>query len=263
MILAATYILCGSNLAAQTQAGASPTLVWLHGFLGEGSEWRDFAAQLPEFSHLLVDLPGHGRSAQLSVDGFAAVDAALQATLAHYDISSYALIGYSLGGRVAMYHAAQYPKGLKALLIEGGNPGLKTQAERVARIENDARWAERFRQQPMPEVLQAWYRQPVFAELSDPERHRLVTLRAAQNGEPLATMLESTSLGKQPLLTEQLKTLAIPFVYLCGERDAKFQQLAAESDLPVRTIAGAGHNAHRANPDEFVAQVRDFFTPLL
>lgn len=254
MILAAHF------LPAKTETTEHPTIVWLHGFLGSGEEWLELAAQLPNFAHLLIDLPGHGGSAERAVADFAAVDAALRDTLKRYAIFSYALIGYSLGGRVAMYHAVQGAEGLKALLVEGGNPGLKTQGERTARIEHDARWAERFRSQSLREVLSDWYRQPVFAELNEAERKRLVELRSAQVGEPLAAMLEATSLGKQPLLTPSLKTLAIPFVYLCGERDAKFQQLAVESDLPARIIADAGHNAHRANPNEFVTQVRDFLT---
>ncbi|WP_423731404.1 2-succinyl-6-hydroxy-2,4-cyclohexadiene-1-carboxylate synthase [Hafnia paralvei] len=254
MILAAHF------LPAKTETTEHPTIVWLHGFLGCGEEWLELAAQLPNFAHLLIDLPGHGGSAERAVADFAAVDAALRGTLKRYAIFSYSLIGYSLGGRVAMYHAVQGAEGLKALLVEGGNPGLKTQGERTARIEHDARWAERFRSQSLREVLSDWYRQPVFAELNEAERKRLVELRSAQVGEPLAAMLEATSLGKQPLLTPSLKTLAIPFVYLCGERDAKFQQLAVESDLPARIIADAGHNAHRANPNEFVTQVRDFLT---
>lgn len=254
MILAAHY------LPVKIETAEHPTVVWLHGFLGSAEEWLELAVQLPNFAHLLVDLPGHGGSAELSVADFAVVDASLRDTLKHYAISSYALIGYSLGGRVAMYHAVQDPAGLRALLVEGGNPGLKTQDERTARIEHDTRWAERFRSQPLREVLSDWYRQPVFAELNEAERECLVELRSSQMGEPLAAMLEATSLGKQPLITPSLKTLAIPFVYLCGERDAKFQQLAVESDLPARIIADAGHNAHRANPNEFVTQVRDFLT---
>jgi pimeloyl-ACP methyl ester carboxylesterase len=74
---------------------------------------------------LYLDLPGHGGSAHLSVSGFEAVNALLESTLISYNILNYWLVGYSLGGRIAMFHAAQQPPGLCGLIVEGGHRGCK------------------------------------------------------------------------------------------------------------------------------------------
>ncbi|ACY85192.1 2-succinyl-6-hydroxy-2,4-cyclohexadiene-1-carboxylate synthase [Edwardsiella piscicida] len=249
-------ILAYRRLAAASPA--APTLVWLHGFLGSHREWLALAQALPQYAHVLIDLPGHGESAALTVDDFAQCDAALRDTLRAAGVTSYGLIGYSLGGRLAMYHGCQGAPGLWALAVEGGNPGLETAAERQARRAHDGRWAERLRREPLAQVLDDWYRQPVFADLNAASRAALVALRAGQSGATLAQMLQATSLGAQPPLGAALAALTSPLCYLCGERDAKFRALAERWRLAVRLIDGAGHNAHRANPRAFLDALGTF-----
>lgn len=236
----------------------APWLVWLHGFLGSGEEWRPFARAFPGWSQLWVDLPGHGGSADIVVDDFNEVCARLAATLAYHGIERYWLVGYSLGGRVAMYYACRtQPHGLQGLVVEGGNPGLESDQQRRERAENDARWATRLRSEPLEPVLDDWYRQPVFAHLNVPQRAALVALRRSNDPRALAAMLEATSLSRQPYLAPELSALEIPFYYLCGERDAKFRALAAGHALALRTIPDAGHNAHRENPQAFSAALTE------
>jgi 2-succinyl-6-hydroxy-2,4-cyclohexadiene-1-carboxylate synthase len=59
------------------------------------------------------------------VTGFDEMSALLDPTLISYNILNYWLVGYSLGGRIAMFHACQQPKGLCGLIVEGGHPGLQ------------------------------------------------------------------------------------------------------------------------------------------
>ncbi|ALB64792.1 2-succinyl-6-hydroxy-2,4-cyclohexadiene-1-carboxylate synthase [Cronobacter condimenti 1330] len=239
-------------LAAQFQTAMSASrgvIVWLHGFLGDSREWHTVAADVAQYDHLFIDLPGHGGSAGNEAVSFAHVNQLLAATLDSYNILNYWLVGYSLGGRMAMFHATQgTTRGLQGLIVEGGHPGLHDAQTRATRLAADSRWAQRFRCEPLRQVLDDWYRQPVFATLSDAQREALITLRADNQPAALAAMLESTSLGRQPPLWDALSRLRIPFHYLCGERDAKFRALAATLDAPLHLITGAGHNAHRENP---------------
>ncbi|AJJ10957.1 2-succinyl-6-hydroxy-2,4-cyclohexadiene-1-carboxylate synthase [Yersinia rohdei] len=240
---------------------AGPWLVWLHGLLGSGEDWLPVAQLCGDYPSLLIDLPGHGKSVALTTRGLADISQQLTATLQANGIREYWLAGYSLGGRIAMYHAGySNPHGLQGLLVEGGNLGLENDALRHARLQHDRRWAQRFRQEPLPQVLIDWYQQDVFADLNAQQRHQLVTLRAENCGPAVAEMLEATSLGHQPWLLPALQQLRVPFTYLCGERDQKFQQVAREYQLPLRTLARAGHNAHRANPGAFAAQVLSFLS---
>lgn len=236
-------------------------VVWLHGFLGSSEEWQPLAPEFSNFSQLWIDLPGHGASGHVAVRDFADVSACLQETLKRHNVTQYWLVGYSLGGRVAMYHACKTPApGLLGLIVEGGNPGLTGEPLRVSRAQSDGTWALRFRTEPLEQVLDDWYRQPVFSHLTDEQRAALVQLRAYNDAQCLAAMLEATSLARQPDLLPALRALSVPFYYVCGERDAKFRALAEVWALPLRIIPAAGHNAHRENPTAFRNALREILT---
>lgn len=237
-------------LAGKTRAGKPgfPWLVFLHGFSGDSREWQNVGAQLPNYPQLHLDLPGHGDSANIAVTGFGEVSELLAKTLVSYNILKFWLVGYSLGGRIAMYHACQQPAGLMGLIVEGGHPGLLDEPTRKARAESDAQWAERLRREPLDKVFRDWYLQPVFASLNDAERHALVTLRSQNNGSALGAMLQATSLAHQPDLRAALHARNYSFHYVYGERDDKFGAIASELNAQRHVIPNAGHNAHRENP---------------
>ncbi len=244
----------------QPQPG-QPWLVMLHGLLGSGEDWQPVLPYLADWPLLLVDLPGHGASRSLPTADFADVSRQLTALLAQQAVTDYWLLGYSLGGRIAMYHACQGDAaGLRGLLVEGGHPGLASAAEREARQRHDADWARRFRYEPLDSVLPDWYQQPVFARLSSAQRDRLIALRRGNHGPAVADMLEATSLSRQPCLVDVLQRLRVPFGYLCGSQDTKFQALAAQHRLPLLSVDHAGHNAHQANPSAYVERIRQFIS---
>ena len=94
-------------LHAQAKEGQTgfPWLVFLHGFSGDCREWQMVGEAFQDYSRLYIDLPGHGGSADISVSGFDDVNVLLRNTLFNYNILNYWLVGYSLGGRVAMMAA--------------------------------------------------------------------------------------------------------------------------------------------------------------
>ncbi|WP_019209349.1 2-succinyl-6-hydroxy-2,4-cyclohexadiene-1-carboxylate synthase [Yersinia massiliensis] len=238
-----------------------PWLVWLHGLLGSGQDWLPVAELCGDYPSLLIDLPGHGQSSMLKTRDFADISEQLTQTLQANGIRKYWLAGYSLGGRIAMYHACYgQHQGLLGLLVEGGNLGLENDELRQQRLHNDHQWAQRFRLEPLSQVLTDWYQQDVFADLDAQQREQFISLRVNNDGPAVADMLEVTSLGHQPWFLPALQQLRVPYTYLCGDRDTKFQQLAAQYQLPLRTLARAGHNAHRANPGAFAAQVLSFLS---
>ena len=109
-------------LHAQAKHGKPglPWLVFLHGFSGDCHEWQEVGEAFADYSRLYVDLPGHGGSAAISVDGFDDVTDLLRKTLVSYNILDFWLVGYSLGGRVAMMAACQGLAGLCGVIVEGG-----------------------------------------------------------------------------------------------------------------------------------------------
>ncbi|MEC6831901.1 2-succinyl-6-hydroxy-2,4-cyclohexadiene-1-carboxylate synthase [Photobacterium toruni] len=253
-----------------------PTLVFLHGLLGSGHDWRYVISQLAATQQCItIDLPGHGLSAFVDTEmttvaregGFDAIHHALIATLAHRGVNDYVLIGYSMGARLAMYHAcalaanpvsSHLPRLVKVLL-EGGHFGLPA-VEREPRYQHDQHWAARFAQQPLIGVLQDWYQQPVFASLTSAQRQALVAKRSDNLGSGIAKMMLATSLAKQPQLLPQLQQLSVPIHYLCGGRDTKFHHLASACGLAVTVIDDAGHNIHIEQPVAFTTALLTFIS---
>lgn len=231
-----------------------PWLVFLHGFSGDAREWQSAGSRLNDYPRLYLDLPGHGQSADVEVSDFAGIRQLLRDTLNSYNILSYWLIGYSMGGRIAMNWACEEAgPGLCGIIIEGGHPGLADETARETRWLSDNRWATRFCQQPLVQVFDDWYRQPVFASMMPGGRRELVSLRQENNGPQLAKMLLATSLAVQPDYRQALGVLRVPFHYLCGEHDVKFLAIAVELSASHHIIHAVGHNAHRENPEQVAA----------
>ncbi len=151
-------------LHAQAKHGKPglPWLVFCTVFSGDCHEWQEVGEAFADYSRLYVDLPGHGGSATISVDGFDDVTGLLCKILVSYNILNFWLVGYSLGGRVAMMAACQELAGLCGVVVEGGHPGLQNAEQRAERQRSDRQWAQRFRTEPLTAVFADWYQQPVL-----------------------------------------------------------------------------------------------------
>lgn len=237
----------------------APTLVMLHGLLGDRDDWAEVRAGLVDVDCIALDLPGHGENHQVQVSSFDAFHHWLSEALVTRGILRYCLLGYSLGGRLALYHASRQPLGLEGLWLESAHPGLPA-SERPARVAHDEGWALRFEQEPLEDVLADWYQQPVFADLTEAQRSRQILRRlAANHGLAVARMLRATSLGHQPSLWQWLESASLPVGYFSGRQDAKFHNLASylaslAPHLRHITLEG-GHNLHSEQPEAFSQQL--------
>jgi len=239
-------------------AAGHPTVVMLHGFLGTGGDWAGVARFLqPRFRCLLPDLPGHdGRPLDPVVgeDPFAAYSEFLWRKLEPLLPPRFALVGYSLGGRLALDLACRHPHRISALMLEAAHPGLPLAGERAERAVVDADWARRFETEPWPRVLDDWYRQPVFASLSDEQRRAFIARRSAQLPGILSEVLRSTSLARQPNRWDDLPRLTMPIGFLVGRLDEKFcavgdRMAGLVPHFTLVKLDGLGHNCHALAPE--------------
>ncbi|MFC5077063.1 2-succinyl-6-hydroxy-2, 4-cyclohexadiene-1-carboxylate synthase [Vibrio thalassae] len=258
--------------AQKGKAGGKPLVVFLHGFLGAGDDWKAVKDYLTGYDKLFIDLPGHGESHSIQSTSFDAVCGLIHSsvlkcieTQKQSATRPICLVGYSLGARLAMYFVTEYfkiqshltPVLVAGLVIEGGNFGLDSQAARHARLANDLAWSERFKNDDIAEVLSDWYQQPVFSSLNHEQRQHLIAKRSVNLGDKLSQMLMSTSLAHQPDLLPQIRQLQFSNgsrpLYITGERDKKFTALAKHSHLDCQIIMGAGHNVHKEQPEVFAS----------
>ncbi|PID51172.1 MAG: 2-succinyl-6-hydroxy-2,4-cyclohexadiene-1-carboxylate synthase, partial [Pasteurellales bacterium] len=198
-----------------------------------------------------IDLPFHGQSETICCDDFNEVCQQLHNTLQAQIDRPFYLVGYSLGGRIALhYHLFQHNPLLLGTIVEGANIGLETENQRQARWQNDVTWADRFEKEDIKEVLKDWYQQAVFSDLDFAKKQQLIQKRKSNNGKKIAQMLKSTSLAKQPFLLEKIKNQNNLY-FMIGERDQKFQAQAKQYQLNYQLIENAGHNCHWENHINF------------
>ena len=255
------YLTCGDH--------SNPPIIFLHGFMGAGSDWSDIAAQLEHrFFCLLPDLPGHGKTTvpdEWNHMTFQRVAQELLQFIRHLTLDKPVLAGYSMGGRIALYSVLQYPGEFSALVLEGGNPGISDAGKRSDRALSDHRLAEQLREDGIQQFVKAWYDQPLFQSLRtrSTSHAQLLKKRSVNDPKQLAGILSSLSQGRQPDMWNRLPSISIPVLLLSGSDDRRYSEIhmrmAATLQISsVEQITGAGHNAHLEQPDTFALHLMSF-----
>jgi len=244
-------------------------LVCLHGFLGNTGDWLDVFDELSERYHChAVDLPGHGRTRTDDPAAFRMPEcaAAFLEWMDSLGIRMAHLLGYSMGGRLALYLALKHPERFRRLVLESASPGLENEPERAARREHDQTLARRLENGPLEAFLDDWYRQPLFKTLhADPARlAELQSRRNRQDSHGLARSLREMGTGAQPALWAELPGLQTPTLAIVGELDTRFRviadRMATKSvQISVKAVANAGHNVHLEQTGAFVREIVSFF----
>ena len=155
------------------------------------------------------------------------------------------LLGYSLGGRLALHALLEPSHPWQAAVIISANPGLDAEEERAARRAQDAAWAARALTGNWQEFFQAWAAQPIL-NTSAP-RDPQAAARLAMRRREIARSFVDWSLGAQAPLWSRLQEIQIPVLWVVGENDAKFRALAerALGLLARATLGIAPGSGHR------------------
>lgn len=105
------------RLHYQVQGDGSPLLV-LHGFLGSLDNWRALSKRLAQHHQVYsIDLRNHGASPHAAVMNYRVMAEDLREFFADHDLSSAHLLGHSMGGKVAMQFAVNFPTQAGKLVI--------------------------------------------------------------------------------------------------------------------------------------------------
>lgn len=271
MRLAVRLAVNGVYLNVEVAGSQPPPFVLLHGFTGSQENWRALrAAWSRRFQVIAVDLLGHGRSDAPADPARYAMDrcvADLAAALDQLGAAAVNVLGYSLGGRVALHFAAAHPERVRALVLESASPGLATPEERAARIAADETLAGRLEREGLEAFVDYWERLPLFASqarLPAEARAALRAQRLQNNPLGLANSLRGLGTGAQPSLWERLPALRAPTLLIAGALDEKFTAIARAmaARLPaarLEIVPDAGHTVHLEQPDLFQHLIAGFF----
>ncbi len=255
-------------------AGEGVPLVLLHGFTGSAATWQPFAAAWPGFRTIAVDLIGHGASdapADESRYTMARCVADVTALLDALGAGRTAVLGYSMGGRVALHLALAAPDRITALVLEGASPGIADADERRERVASDRALADDIERAGVEAFVDRWQALPLFAtqaRLPDAVRERLRAQRLGNSAAGLANSLRGMGAGTTEPLLARLHELSMPVLLVAGEHDVKYRALALAMrdrmpDARVQIAPDAGHAVHLEQPAAFAALVKEFLTSCL
>lgn len=236
----------------------------LHGFMGS----------YHDFDTIIADLPGE--IIALNLLGFNTTDTVtdtrrftmsqqiidIVAILKWYGWDDVHLLGYSMGGRLALGFALQHPEMLRQLILESASPGLTAIATQKQRRQLDQQRAAALLDD-FPAFISKWEQLPLFASQSRLPSQLKVKIRQQrlnQNPNNMATSLIQMGTGQQPNYWPSLAHLDVATTVIVGELDQKFRQIGSDmlALLPnarLYCLAQAGHNCHLERPQQFLESV--------
>ncbi|MEX1218300.1 MAG: alpha/beta fold hydrolase [Acidimicrobiales bacterium] len=243
------------NMSAYGADTQDAPVVLLHGFTQTSQCWGPLAVRLAENRPVIaIDLPGHGGSGTLRAD------LVQTASLVADQIEPAMVLGYSLGGRVALHLALSRPDVVQQLVLIGATGGIDNEEERFARRTADNALASRIESIGVSAFLDEWLSQPLFSSLTEIQACRAA--RKTNTSAGLSASLRLCGVGTQTPLWERLNELQMPVLILAGEYDQKFialgQRLASGIGLNAefRVIKRSGHSAHLENPDAVLTAIQ-------
>ena len=249
--------------------GEGPAVLLLHGFTGSAANWAPFLEAWQGFTLVAPDLLGHGASECPADPGRYAMERCVEDLLALLDrlsVGRAAVVGYSMGGRLALHLALAAPDRLWALVLESASPGIDDPTERAARRESDVALAAAIERDGVEAFVARWESQPLFASqarLPPAVRDELRSQRLASDPRGLANSLRGMGAAAQEPLWDCLPEVQVPALLIAGELDAKYCALARRmaQGLPrarVEIVPDAGHVVHLEQPEAFARAVRAF-----
>ncbi len=242
-------------------AGAGTPVTLLHGFTQSGRSWQEVISLMPAgWRWVVPDLRGHGE-ARMRPGSPCTMDACtadLELLWDHLGIQRTHLVGYSMGGRLALYVAARRPERILSLLTIGAHAGLEEGA-REGRRQGDEALAQRIEHDGLDAFVKYWSGLPLFAGLERRGPSFVAQLRAERMRNTvsgLAASLRGMGSGQTEPLWDDLRRVTVPCTFVAGQLDhgyvASARRLAAT--VPhgrVEVVLRAGHTVHQERPEAF------------
>jgi 2-succinyl-6-hydroxy-2,4-cyclohexadiene-1-carboxylate synthase len=232
-------------------------IVCLHGFTHTGASWDLVVAALGErYRALTPDIRGHGAASELEPVTLGAV----LHDLARLAPERFALVGYSMGGRIALHFALAAGARVERLVLIGASPGLADADERRARRAADEQLAGEIERVGIEAFAERWAQTPVLAGQPPEVLAAVHADRLRNQPAGLARALRGLGTGALSSLWDRLGAIRMPVTLVVGERDQKFRAIAAHMasalpDAEVLVVPGAGHAVHLEAPGAVAALI--------
>jgi 2-succinyl-6-hydroxy-2,4-cyclohexadiene-1-carboxylate synthase len=247
--------------------GDGPPIVLLHGYLGSGEAWDSVLPSLIGFRSIRVDLRGHGTSD--GVETWTSYGITHQLADVGSVVSELAggravLLGYSMGGRIALTFAIRNPDMVEGLILESASSGIENERERMQRRRLDDKRAEMIEREGFEAFLAEWETIPVLRSQLHIERElaeKTAATRRATQPAAAAGTIRAMSPGRVPSVTRELSNLSCPVTLIAGALDKPYvsnaRKMAGRMNMvDVVIVDGAGHAVHLEQPEKCRAAVK-------
>ena len=244
--------------------GEGQPLVCFHGCSESGSTWNGI--EVSGYRLIRIDSMGHGRSARpMDLGPYTLPQMLRDLHRVIYAVAGerYALMGYSMGARMALLYALEYPEEVTHLVLESGSVGIEDEGERQDRYVADQALAERIRAHDITWFSETWAKLEIFktqqglpAKIQQQIRGR----RLLNSPHALAFTLEGSGQGSMPYVGHRLSELTMPVCYISGELDTKYTAIGVQYFGDVhRIVPQVGHNVHVEAPEAYRQIIEQFF----
>jgi 2-succinyl-6-hydroxy-2,4-cyclohexadiene-1-carboxylate synthase len=218
-----------------------PTVIFVPGFMQRGEAWEPVAAGVAtRYRSTCLD-PATWTFEERVEEILATVE------------TGDALVGYSMGGRLALHAALRDPGRLAALALVGVSAGIEDRGEREDRRRSDESLAEWMERRSIEEVVERWERNPLFESQPPELRASQRPGRLSHDPRLLAQLLRSAGQGALEPVWSKLHTLRCPVLLTAGEHDRRYGTAARKMaeripDARVKLIPNAGHAPQLEQP---------------
>lgn len=246
----------------------NPPLVLLHGFSQSSATWEPVAQELARTRFVIApDCVGHGKSDcpnEPITYEMGPVLESLTALMRWLWLERVDLLGYSMGGRIALTYACAQPHHVASLMLESTGLGPATKQQHQAMLKRDLGMIEKLMKNDIKSFMKEWEQQAVFAsqkKLSPQMQKQLYAERCNNDPRALAYTLRGTGQHTMPDFSRRIGTLPMPILYLAGILDRRYLKIAEKlqhySNISC-VLFNTGHNIHLEAPEAFCRQVNGF-----
>lgn len=247
-------------------------IIFLHGFTGSVNDWESIQSKIHnKFTPIFIDLIGHGSSSSpINEEHYSAGSQIkfLYEIIDFLNIDKLFLVGYSMGGRLALQFSLKFPTKVLGLILESTSFGIENGAERAKRVESDKSLAEKITGEGIEKFIDYWYSLPLFNSLKHlpAERFReLKQVRKKNDLNGLKNTLLRFSTGKMKYLIPESKKIRFKVLLIVGDLDKKFKESSKKvvEQIPnsmLKIVPNTGHNVHFEKPEVFLKLINEFIS---
>ncbi|MBU3160859.1 2-succinyl-6-hydroxy-2,4-cyclohexadiene-1-carboxylate synthase [Clostridium frigoris] len=247
--------------------GEGKPIICLHGFSENLSTWEFI--QLQGYQLILIDVIGHGKSDKPKHRKYYSLKVMvrhLNKLISKLGLKRYSMLGYSMGGRIALAYALTYPKEIDKLILESASYGEYGFFNRLRRRKNDLNLARSIERNGIQWFNQYWSDLSIFKSqrrLSKAIIKEIGERRLLNQAHALSNTLQSTGQGKFPCLKNKIVRLSMLILFISGEYDKKYEVVGKNfkklnSRVKHIVINGCGHNTHIEDNSAFEKVINDF-----